>query len=43
MSIREVARRPGLARNTVKKYLAASVEEPRYAKRVSLSKLDLYA
>lgn len=43
MSIREIARRTGLARNTVKKYLAAGVEEPRYAKRVSPSKLDPYA
>lgn len=28
MSIREIARRTGLARNTVKKYLAAGVEAP---------------
>jgi transposase len=43
MSIREISRRPGLARNTVKKYLRAGDEEPRYAKRASSSKLDRYA
>ena len=40
LSIREIARRTGLSRNTIKKYLAAGVVEPRYAKRVSPSKLD---
>ncbi len=43
MSIREIARRTGLARNTIKKYLQAGDEVPRYAKRVSPSKLDPYA
>ena len=43
MSIREIARRTGLSRNTVKKYLRAGDEEPRYAKRASSSKLDPYA
>ncbi len=43
MSIREISRRTGLARNTVKKYLRAGDEEPRYAKRASSSKLDPYA
>ncbi len=43
MSIREIARRTGLSRNTVKKYLRAGEEEPRYAKRASSSKLDPYA
>ncbi|PLC07697.1 IS21 family transposase, partial [Variovorax sp. RO1] len=37
MSIREIARRTGLSRNTVKKYLRAGDEEPRYAKRTSSS------
>ena len=43
LSIREIARRTGLSRNTIKKYLRAEVVEPRYAKRVSPSKLDAYA
>ncbi|AGU52768.1 putative transposase [Variovorax paradoxus B4] len=43
MSIREIARRTGLSRNTVKKYLRAGDEAPRYAKRASSSKLDPYA
>lgn len=33
----------GLSRNTIKKYLRADVVEPRYAKRVSPSKLDPFA
>src|SRR3954470_23036639 len=43
MSIREIARRTGLARNTVKKHLRSDESEPRYEKRVSPSKLDPYA
>ncbi len=43
LSIREIARRSGLSRNTIKKYLAAEVVVPRYAKRSSSSKLDPYA
>jgi transposase len=43
LSLREIARRTGLARNTVKKYLRAGEAEPRYAKRVSASKLDPFA
>ena len=43
MSIREISRRTGLPRNTVKKYLRAGDEEPRYARRASSSKLDPYA
>jgi transposase len=43
VSIREIARRTGLSRNTVKKYLRAGEEAPRYAKRANLSKLDPYA
>lgn len=39
-SIREIARRTGLSRNTIKKYLRAGAAEPRYAKRKSPSKLD---
>ena len=43
LSVREIARRSGLSRNTIKKYLAAGVVEPRYAKRTSSSKLDPFA
>jgi len=43
LSIREIARRTGLSRNTIKKYLRAGAAEPRYAKRVSPSKLDPFA
>ena len=42
-SIREITRRTGLSRNTVGKYLASGVVEPRYPKRKSPSKLDPYA
>jgi transposase len=41
--IREIARRTGLSRNTVRKYLASGVVEPRYPKRKSPSKMDDYA
>ena len=40
MSIREMSRRTGLARNTVKKYLQSDGTEPNYERRVSSSKLD---
>lgn len=43
LSIREISRRTGLARNTVKKYLQSGDEEPSYAKRASSSKLDPFA
>ncbi len=43
MSIREISRRTGLARNTVKKYLRSDKTEPNYERRVSPSKLDPYA
>lgn len=41
--IREISRRTGLARNTVKKYLRSDETEPTYSKRASSSKLDPYA
>lgn len=43
MSIREISRRTGLARNTVKKYLRSDETEPSYERRISSSKLDPYA
>ncbi|MCP4277990.1 MAG: IS21 family transposase [Gammaproteobacteria bacterium] len=43
ISIREVARRTGLSRNTVRKYLASGVVEPKYPKRKAPSKLDEYS
>lgn len=43
ISIRAIARRTGLSRNTVRKYLASGVVEPQYPKRKGNSKLDEYA
>jgi len=43
VSIREIGRRTGLSRNTIKKYLSNAVVEPRYPKRRNTSKLDAYA
>lgn len=40
--IREICRRTRLSRNTVRKYLASGVVEPRYPNRKSPSKLDDY-
>ncbi len=42
MPIREIARRTGLSRNTVRKYLASQDLEPAYPARKSPSKLDSY-
>lgn len=42
MPIREIARRTGLSRNTVRKYLASRELEPAYPQRKSPSKLDDY-
>jgi hypothetical protein len=43
VSIREIGRRTGLLRNTIKKYLSNAVVEPRYPKRCNPSKLDVAA
>ena len=43
VSIREIARRTRLSRNTIRKYLASGVVEPSYPKRKSASKLDDFA
>jgi transposase len=42
-SICEIAKRTGLSRNTVRKYLASNIVEPQYPRRKSPSKLDEYA
>jgi len=42
MPIREIARRTGLSRNTVRKYLASGVVDTNYSKRKSSSKLTVY-
>ena len=43
MSIREISRRTGLARNTVQRYLLSEYAKPNYTRWVSPSKLDAYA
>mgnify|MGYP002074807944 FL=1 len=43
MAIREIARRTGLSRNTVRKYLNGGVVDPQYPDRRSPSKLDDFA
>lgn len=40
LPIREIARRTGLSRNTIKKYLKADVTEPHFATPERPSKLD---
>jgi len=41
--IREIARRTGLSRNTVRKYLNSTNLDPKYPERTSPSKLDEYS
>ena len=43
MSKREIARRTGLYRNTLKKYLSPAQAEPVYSPRQTSSKLDDFA
>jgi len=43
MSIREIERRTGLSRNTVRKYLRSGEVEPRFKVPVRPSKLDAFA
>lgn len=41
LPIREIARRAGMSRNTIKKYLNAGTIEPKFATPERSSKLDL--
>jgi transcriptional regulator with XRE-family HTH domain len=43
LSVREIARRTGLSRNTVAKHLAADTVEPKFATPDRASKLDPFA
>ena len=43
LSIREIARRTGLSRNTIRKYLRSNEVEPRFQVPERPSKLDAYA
>ena len=43
LAIREIKRRTGLSRNTIRKYLASDVVEPKYPGRKSAKKLDPFA
>lgn len=43
LSIREIARRTGFSRNTVRHYLRNEIVEPVYSKRLTSSKLDAFA
>ena len=43
MSIREITRRTGLSRNTIRKYLRSDAVEPKFEIVVRPSKLDPYA
>lgn len=42
ISIREIARRTGLSRNTIKKYLRAGMIEPKFSVPERPSKLDMF-
>ncbi|WP_242130492.1 winged helix-turn-helix transcriptional regulator, partial [Sphingobium sp. Sx8-8] len=43
LSIREIARRTGLSRNTIRKYLRSGIVEPRFKVPERPSKLDPFA
>ena len=43
LAVREIERRTGLSRNTIRKYLASDAVTPKYPLRQSASKLDPYA
>ena len=41
LSIREIARRTGLSRNTIRKYLRSDVVQPRLAQRTIVTKVTI--
>lgn len=43
LSIREISRRTGLSRNTIRKYLRSEVDEPKYARPARSTGLDAFA
>lgn len=43
LRVREIARRTGFSRNTVRRYLRDEISEPVYPKRRTTSKLDAFA
>ena len=43
LSMREIARRTGLSRHTIRKYLASGVTQPKYPPRNGVRKLDPFA
>jgi transcriptional regulator with XRE-family HTH domain len=43
LSLREISRRLGISRNTVRRYIRSGTTEPVYADRQSSSSLDKYA
>jgi transcriptional regulator with XRE-family HTH domain len=43
LSLREISRRLGISRNTVRRYMCSDITEPVYADRKSVSALDKYA
>lgn len=43
LSIREISRRTGPSRHTIRKYLSGEIVEPKYSPRKTVSKLDPFA
>lgn len=43
LSVREIARRTGLSRHTIRKYLASGITQPQYPPRKCVRKLDAFA
>jgi transcriptional regulator with XRE-family HTH domain len=43
VQLREIAKRLGISRNTVRRYLRSEITEPAYAERQTVSAIDPYA